>query len=284
MPNAKWTDGASDSCFVKKIGVEQALIEANGVSKKFYQSRLNRSIMVLDNISLSVRPSEFVSVVGTSGCGKTTLLHILAGLIEPSEGCVLVNGKPMVSGRESAMVFQNPALLPWRTVTKNISYGLECLKTDRSQARSRAESLLDFVGLSGFGLHYPYELSRGMQQRVSLARALAVDPEILLMDEPFASLDAQTREEMQRELLTIWEKTRKTVIFVTHQVSEAVFLSDRVVVLSGRPARVHAVIDIRLPRPRDISTRYSEVFQGCERQIRGFLGNEQGTAASRREL
>jgi NitT/TauT family transport system ATP-binding protein len=253
--------------------MEQARIEANGIGKKFFQARLNRSATVLENISLSVQPHEFVSIVGRSGCGKTTLLHIFAGLIEPSAGSVLVNGRAMRAGRESAIVFQNPALLPWRTVIKNISYGLECLKEDPRRARAKAEHLLNFVGLDGFGLHYPYELSRGMQQRVSLARALAVDPEILLMDEPFASLDAQTREDMQTELMAIWEKTRKTVIFVTHQVSEAVFLSDRVVVLSGMPARVGAFVDVPLPRPRDNSVRYSEPFRRCEQQIRTLLGN-----------
>jgi len=253
--------------------MEQARIEASGIGKKFFQARLNRSVTVLEKISLSVRPHEFVSIVGRSGCGKTTLLHIFAGLIEPSEGCVLVNGRAMIAGRESAIVFQNPALLPWRTVIKNISYGLECLKEDPRRARAKAEHLLDFVGLSGFALHYPYELSRGMQQRVSLARALAVDPEILLMDEPFASLDAQTREAMQTELMAIWEKTRKTVLFVTHQVSEAVFLSDRVVVLSGTPARVHSVIDVPLPRPRDDFVRYCEAFQKCEQRIRAVLSN-----------
>lgn len=256
--------------------MRQPLIEACGVSKKFYQVRLNRSIMVLDRVFLSVQPGEFVSIVGPSGCGKTTLLHLFAGLTQPSEGRVLFNGKPVVSGPQSAIVFQNPALLPWRTVKRNISYGLECLRVDARQAALKADSLLDFVGLSGFGLHYPYELSRGMQQRVSLARALAVDPEILLMDEPFASLDALTREAMQKELLTIWEKTHKTVVFVTHQVSEAVFLSDRVVVLAGSPARVHSTVDIHLSRPREPSVRYSDVFQRYERQVRALLGNEHG--------
>jgi NitT/TauT family transport system ATP-binding protein len=258
----------------------QALIEARGISKRFYQARLNRSTTVLEKIFLSIRPREFVSIVGTSGCGKTTLLHIFAGLIEPTEGRILVNGKPGTNGRDSAIVFQNPALLPWRTVNKNISYGLECMKSDSREARIKAESLLSLVGLDGFGLHYPYELSRGMQQRVSLARALAVDPEILLMDEPFASLDAQTREEMQTELLTIWEKTRKTVIFVTHLVSEAVFLSDRIVVLSGRPASVNSIIDVQLSRPRDGSVRYSECFQKCEQQIRAALSNERAATTT----
>jgi NitT/TauT family transport system ATP-binding protein len=251
----------------------QARVEAIQIGKSFYQLRLKRTVTVLKEISLSVLPGEFISIVGMSGVGKTTLLHILAGIAEPTEGQILLNGREMAAGRERAIVFQNPALLPWRTVIKNVSYGLECLKEDPHLTKSKAEQMLNLVNLGGFGLHYPHELSRGMQQRVSLARALAVDPDILLMDEPLASLDAPTREVMQRELILIWEKTKKTFIFVTHQVSEAVFLSDRVVVLAGVPARVHAVINVPLGRPRENGVRYSKPFKECEQQIRTLLGN-----------
>ena len=254
-----------------------AALVLKGISKWFYQPRLNRSTPVLATIDLTVRAREFISIVGPSGCDKTTLLHIVAGLLQPSGGQVLLNGKPVAGpGRDRAVVFQNAALLPWRTLVRNISYGLECLKVEHREALSRAESWLDFVGLNGFGLHYPHELSGGMQQRANLARELAVDPEVLLMDEPFASLDAQTREVMQGELLSIWERTRKTVVFVTHQISEAIYLADRVVVLSSRPARVQQVIEVDLPRPRDDSFRESTWFRECEGLIRDLLRNGTG--------
>lgn len=283
MLSATSIDGAPGKLSSRNREIKQAMIEARGISKTFLQARFKRSVAVLENIFLSVRQREFLSIVGPSGCGKTTLLHILAGLLSPSDGCVLINGKPVVPGRDSAIVFQNPALLPWRAVTNNISYGLECLKADSRQARSKAESLLELVGLVGFGHHYPHELSRGMQQRVSLARALAVDPEFLLMDEPFASLDPQTRDAMQRELLTIWERSQNTIIFVTHQVSEAVFLSDRVVVLSGSPGRVRSIVDVHLPRPRNPSVKYSEAFKEYEHHVQAFLGGDHRTAGSRSE-
>ncbi len=255
--------------------MDGATLKVERLSKWFHQARLDRDTAVLDSIDLAVRAGEFVCLVGPNGCGKTTLLHILAGLLQPSCGQVLVNSTAVASpGNDRAIVFQNAALLPWRTVVKNISYGLECLKLDRHEALLRAEAWMDFVGLNGFGLHYPHELSGGMQQKVNLARALAVDPDILLMDEPFSSVDAQTREFMQGELLSIWERTRKTVLFVTHQISEAVYLADRVVVLSARPARVREVIEVQLPRPRDDSCRQSTRFRECEGLIRKLLKTE----------
>jgi NitT/TauT family transport system ATP-binding protein len=249
-----------------------AKLEAIGVTKGFYQARLDRQTPVLDGIDLAAATGEFVSLVGPSGCGKTTLLHILDGLVAPTRGQVLVDGAPVSGpGRDRAIVFQDAALLPWRTVLRNIGYGLECLKADRREAAAAARAWLDLVGLRGFELHYPHELSGGMQQRVNLARALAVDPQILLMDEPFAALDAQTREAMQGELLAVWEQARKTVVFVTHQISEAIYLADRVVVMSARPARVREVIAVDLPRPRDDAARRSSWFRDCEAHVRALL-------------
>jgi NitT/TauT family transport system ATP-binding protein len=249
-----------------------AKLETIDLGKSFYQARLDRYTPVLDHLNLAVASGEFVSLVGPSGCGKTTLLNLLDGLTLPTEGQVLVAGAPVVGpGPDRALVFQEPALLPWRTVLGNIAYGLECLKTDRRQTTMRAQAWLQAVGLEGFGTHYPHELSGGMQQRVNLARALAVDPEILLMDEPFAALDAQTREMMQGELLSVWERTAKTVVFVTHQISEALYLADRVVVLSARPGRIREVIPVELPRPRDDSLRSTRWFQESEGYIRALL-------------
>src|SRR5262245_26531461 len=253
-----------------------ARLEAIGITKRFFQERLGRYSTVLEELNLAVGTGEFVSIIGTSGCGKTTLLNILDGLMAPTRGQVLVEGAPVSGpGRDRAMVFQEGALLPWRTVLRNVTYGLECLGTDRREARHAAERCLDLVGLRGFELHYPHELSGGMRQRVNLARALAVDPGILLMDEPFASLDAQTRETMQAELLAIWERTRKTVVFVTHQIGEAIYLSDRVLVLTGRPGQLHHVVNVDLPRPRDDGARQSQLFRDLEGYLRSLLRSDQ---------
>jgi NitT/TauT family transport system ATP-binding protein len=252
-----------------------ARLEAIGITKRFYQERLGRYTTVLEELNLAVGTGEFVSIVGTSGCGKTTLLHILDGLVPPTRGQILVEGAPVRGpGQDRAMVFQEDALLPWRTVLRNVTYGLECLGTDRREARRAAERCLELVGLGGFELHYPHELSGGMRQRVNLARALAVDPGILLMDEPFASLDAQTRETMQAELLAIWERTRKTVVFVTHQIGEAIYLSDRVLVLMGRPGRMQHVVNVDLPRPRDDGHRQSQCFRDLEGHLRSLLRSD----------
>ena len=243
-----------------------------GLSKVFYQDRLRRSTLILDEIDLAIAEREFVAVVGPSGCGKTTLLRIAAGLIPPSGGQVLVDGRPVFSpGRDRAMVFQDPALLPWRTVLGNMAYGVECLRVPAKRALESARPWLALVGLEGFEHHYPHEISGGMQQRVNLARALAVDPEILLMDEPFAALDAQTRETMQSELLAVWGRAPKTVVFVTHDIGEALYLADRVVVLTARPARVRDIVAVSLPRPRDHSLRRAACFLDWEDHIRHLL-------------
>jgi NitT/TauT family transport system ATP-binding protein len=242
------------------------------LGKEFEQPRLGRRITVLDDLTLAVGRGEFLALVGPSGCGKTTLLHVLDGLVPPTRGQVLIDGqRASALGRERAMVFQDAALLPWRTTVENIAYGLECLDVRRPDALAAARRWLTAVGLEGFGEHYPHELSGGMQQRVNLARALAVEPAILLMDEPFASLDAQTRETMQAEFLRIWARTAKTVVFVTHMISEALYLADRVVVLTGRPARVQETIAVELPRPRDHSVRRTAWFRDCEDHVRELL-------------
>jgi NitT/TauT family transport system ATP-binding protein len=223
---------------------------------------------VLRDISLSLNAGEFVTVIGASGSGKTSLLRIVDHLISADEGSVLIDGKKVDGpGGKLSFVFQRDSLLPWRTVVANVSYGLELRGVPKPQARDQAQAYVDLVGLGGFERYLPHQLSGGMRQRVNLARALAVEPDVLLMDEPFAALDAQTREMMQVELMRIWQETGKTVLFVTHQLDEAVFLADRVVVLSARPGSVREIIDIDIPRPRTIDTKRSEVFQQYVAQL-----------------
>lgn len=216
----------------------------------------------LRNVSLSVASGEFVALVGASGCGKTTLLRLVDGLVEPTAGEVLVDGRPVRGpGADRGFVFQQDSLFPWKTIRDNVSFGLRLQGRDPREQRERAARMLGLVGLADFGSYYPHELSGGMRQRANLARALAVDPEILLMDEPFASLDAQTRELMQLELLKIWNQAaRKTVLFVTHQIDEAVFLADRVVVLTVRPGRVREIVPLDLPRPRGFDVKRTPRF------------------------
>ena len=219
-------------------------LEAQAIRLAYPQPRTDTQLVALDGVNLSVMDGEFVAIVGPSGCGKTTFLSVVDGLIAATGGRVLVDGEVVTRpGPDRAVVFQDASLLPWRTVLGNVRYGLECLGVRGRNADARAEKLIALVGLTGFEHHYPHELSGGMQQRVNLARALVVDPKILLMDEPFASLDAQTRELMQEELTRIWAKARKTVLFITHQIDEAIYLADRVVVFSGRPDRIWGLID-----------------------------------------
>ena len=219
------------------------------------------NLSVLHDVSFAIDEGEFVSIVGPSGCGKSTLLSIVDGLNPATSGKVILDGKEVREpGYDRALVFQEPSLLPWRTVIANVTFGLECQNIPKKDAREKARSLISLVGLDGFAEAFPYQLSGGMQQRVNLARALAVDPEILLMDEPFAALDAQTRELMQVELLGVWQRTGKTVLFVTHQIDEAIYLSDRVIVFSGRPGRVADIIVPKLSRPRDLSVKHTPEF------------------------
>src|SRR4051812_33302299 len=221
-------------------------LEIDRLTKQYYVERDGRRNLALADVSLSVNEGEFMAIVGPSGCGKTTLLNIVAGLLPYDLGEVRIDGRRVTgAGTDRAVVFQHASLLPWRTISGNIRYGMELHKRfDRETMRQRTEYFVKLVGLTGFERHYPSEISGGMQQRVNLARALATDPVVLLMDEPFAALDAQTREHMQAELLKIWAEARKTVLFITHQINEAVFLADRVAVLSSRPGRVKDVFAI----------------------------------------
>jgi len=225
---------------------------------------------IFQNVNCSLRDGEFVSVVGPSGCGKTTMLRVINGLLPRTGGEILIDGKPSETlDHELVMgfVFQSASLLPWRTSLKNILLGLEGRRPERKESEQIARKYLELVGLSGFENHYPHELSGGMQQRVNLARALAVNPRILLMDEPFAALDAQTRNFMQLELLRIWRETRKTVIFVTHMISEAILLSDRVLVFSHRPGTIRSEFPVPLERPRRMEMRSDRTFIELENVV-----------------
>ena len=244
-------------------------LEVERLTKRYWQERDKREVLALEDVSVGVEDGEFTAIVGPSGCGKTTLLNIIAGLLPYSEGNVKIDGKKVSGpGIDRAVVFQHSSLLPWRTIVGNIRYGMEMQKRfDEATMRERAERFLKMVGLVGFERHYPRELSGGMQQRVNLARALAADPKVLLMDEPFAALDAQTREFMQAELLKIWSQARKTVLFITHQINEAVYLADRVVVMSARPGRVKDVFRIPFDRPRTLRLKRDPKFLEIEDAI-----------------
>ncbi len=229
-------------------------------------------IEALSHISLSVNNEEFICILGPSGCGKTTLLRIVAGLESASSGSVSVDGEPVTRpSPRMAMIFQEYSLYPWRTVEENVMLGLELRGMNKPDRMTAAEKFLDLVGLKGFEKRYPHELSGGMRQRVAVARALAIEPSILLMDEPFGALDAQTRNRMQHELLRIWEKTKKTILFVTHSVDEAVFLADRIVVLTQRPGRIKEIVTIPGARPRE---RTSEEFGQVRRHLLDMIREE----------
>ena len=231
-----------------------------GISKVFHRPN-KPSTEALRDINLTVKDGEFVAIVGASGSGKSTLLRIIDGLLAPSAGKVKLGGNVVDKpGRDRAMVFQQDSLLPWKTVIENVSYGLSLSGMRNRDAYPVAQRFIEVAGLKGFEQNFPHQLSGGMRQRVNVARALAVNPKILLLDEPFAALDAQTREIMQTELLSIWSKQKKTVVLITHQIDEAVFLSDRVVVFSARPGQIRADIKIDLPRPRSLEVKRSTEF------------------------
>jgi len=260
-------------------------LEAQDVCLDYLQPRTNTRLPALAGVDLKVMDGEFVSIVGPSGCGKTTFLSVVDGLIPASAGRVLVDGRAVTKpGPDRAVVFQDASLLPWRTVLGNVRYGLECLNVGAREAKERATHFIDMVGLSGFEHHYSYELSGGMQQRVNLARALVVDPKILLMDEPFASLDAQTREVMQEELLQIWLKAKKTVLFVTHQIDEAIYLSDRVIVFSGRPGMVKQSIPVTLERPRRLAVKREARFHAIEDAVWSLIEEDVRAERNRRSV
>ena len=224
-------------------------------------TRQNAATEVLRNVSLQVRPNEFICLVGPSGCGKTTLLRIIDGLIPANSGSVLIDGRVVTKpGSDRGFVFQQDSLFPWRSVLGNVRFGLEIQGVGRQEANRKAQHFIELVGLNEFQDHYPHELSGGMRQRANLARALAVGPDILLMDEPFAALDAQTREFMQAELLKIWNQEKKTVVFITHQIEEACFLADRVVVMGSRPGRIKEMLEIQIPRPRQLHVKRTPPF------------------------
>jgi len=241
-------------------------LSVRGLSKSF------GSLVALESVSLDVNEGEFISLVGPSGCGKTTLLRIVAGLDAADTGQVVIDGSSVSRpGTDRGFVFQADCLMPWRTVWRNAIFGNEISGRNDRAAASRTRDLLRLVGLGGFEQYYPWQLSGGMRQRANLARALAINPKVLLMDEPFSALDAQTREIMQTELLRIWETGRKTVLFITHQIDEAVFLSDRVVVLGRRPGRIREIVEIDLPRPRPFSIKRTPTFVGYVDHIWGMI-------------
>jgi NitT/TauT family transport system ATP-binding protein len=227
-----------------------AMIEIAGVSQRF-QTAGRQSHLAISDISLNIGEGAFVSILGPSGCGKSTLLYIVGGFVRPTSGIIKVKDKPVTGpGPDRGPVFQEFALFPWKTVMGNVTYGLRQQGVPRKDAEARGQRLIEMVGLKGFETFYPKELSGGMKQRVAIARTLAYNPAVLLMDEPFGALDAHTRTRLQNDLLNIWERDRKTVLFVTHAVDEAVFLSDKVVVMTRSPGRIKAIVDIDLPRPR----------------------------------
>lgn len=255
------------------------MIEVKNISKSYVTK--SGSVKAVEDVSFSVESGEFVSIIGPSGCGKTTLLKIIGGLLDPSSGEVLIGQqKPLhsLSQRKIGFVFQNPTLLKWRTARENVNLPVEIIQEHEMHGKNnpspRPEELLALVGLQGFYGSFPSELSGGMQQRVALARTLAFNPEVLLMDEPFGALDGLTRQNMQTELLRLWRKTKKTIIFVTHDISEAIFLADRVLVLSERPAKVVADIPIEMPRPRERSSKLTTQFLQYEETLWEYLGEK----------
>ncbi len=253
-------------------------LQTRNISKTFVRRR--QAVEVLRDVTIDIEASHFVSIVGASGCGKTTFLRIIDGLISPTSGEILIDGSPVAGpGLDRAFVFQQDALFPWRTVIDNVIFGLEVQRKSKRESTERAMEFIQLVGLSGFEYHFPHELSGGMRQRANLARALTVDPQVLLMDEPFASLDAQTREIMQSELLRIWRSNRRTVLFITHQIDEAVYLADKVIVMTARPGRIKAILDVDIPRPRQLSVKRTprflelvdEIWKMIEEEVKAAL-------------
>jgi NitT/TauT family transport system ATP-binding protein len=250
---------------------------------KVYVTRTGETVRALEDIRLAVAENEFVVLVGPSGCGKSTLLKLVGGLLSPSRGRIFLHGAPVTGPREDVgVVFQTPVLLHWRDVLSNVLFPLEILRRDLQAHRGKALELLRLVGLAGFETRHPRELSGGMQQRVAICRALIHDPTLLLMDEPFGALDALTRMEMSVELLRIWEERRKTILFVTHSISEAVLLADRVVVMSPRPGRIERIIPVKLPRPRAMAMESSPEFRDHADEIRDLIFGGRASGAGTR--
>jgi NitT/TauT family transport system ATP-binding protein len=257
------------------------MLDIARLSKSYgVESRGQHSLHVLDAISFTVPQNQFVCVLGASGCGKTTLLRIVAGLTEADSGTITFDGRPLAGpGQERSMVFQNYGLLPWRTVLGNVEFGLEVRGMPRDKRRAICQRYIERVGLKGFEQHFPHQISGGMQQRTALARAFSKDPKILLMDEPFAAVDMQTREMLQDELLKIWTSMQTTVLFVTHSIEEAIYLGDRVIVMGARPGRINADVVTGLPRPRvDADIKSSARFNDLRRIVRDALRHERAAA------
>jgi NitT/TauT family transport system ATP-binding protein len=257
-----------------------SVVSISGMTKTFPKG----NVTALQEIDLQIDAGEFVSLIGPSGCGKSTLLRIVGDLIQPTTGTIDVNGKAAHQARldhDYGIVFQDSVLFDWRTVAKNIALPLEMLGWERAKRKERVDEMLRLVELQGFGDHYPWQLSGGMQMRVAIARALAFEPPLLLMDEPFGALDEMTRERLNIELLEIWRRMSSTVVFVTHSISEAVFLSTRVVVMSPRPGRIAGVVDIDLPQPRTVDTRgephFFELVTAVRELLRGVGADEHGS-------
>jgi NitT/TauT family transport system ATP-binding protein len=245
-----------------------SVVQIKDVTKRFDETT------AVQGIDLEIEPGEFVSLIGPSGCGKSTLLRIIGDLIQPTSGAASVNGKPARQARidrDYGIVFQDAVLYDWRTVAKNIALPLELARWDRRRRTDKVKEMLELVELTGFESHYPWQLSGGMQQRVSIARALSFDPALLLMDEPFGALDEMTRERLNLELLRIWEASSSTIVFVTHSIPEAVFLSTRVAVMSARPGRISAIVDVDLPYPRTARTREEPRFFELVTEVRERL-------------
>jgi NitT/TauT family transport system ATP-binding protein len=250
-----------------------SVISIHNVNKIFNQGTAEE-VIALKDINLEIKPGEFISLIGPSGCGKSTLLRLIADLGQPSSGTVTVNGKTPAQARLSrdyGFVFQAATLYEWRTIQKNVQLPLEIMGYAAAEREKRTQKMLELVELSKFANHYPWQLSGGMQQRASIARALAFEPQLLLMDEPFGALDEFTRDRMNMELLRIWRQTNITIVFVTHSIAEAVFLSNRVVVMSARPGQVKAVIEVDLPRPRVFETREEPAYYNTITQVRESL-------------
>lgn len=255
----------------------KVVVEAQGMSKVFGSG--DAQVRALEDITLEIGSGEFISLIGPSGCGKSTLLRLIGDLVSPTTGSLLINGKPPQQARldrDYGIVFQSATLLDWRTVSKNVELPLEIMDID--ERGETASKMLELVQLEDFEDHYPWQLSGGMQQRVAIARALVFEPSLLLMDEPFGALDEMTRELMQQEVLRIWEETDTTILFVTHSIPEAVFLSNRVVVMSPRPGRISDIIETGLPHPRDEDTRESQQYYDKITEVREALRRQEATA------
>ena len=257
---------------------ETLALKARDVQMTYRDQATGDELLAIERVDLDIADGEFVCIVGPSGCGKSTFLKIVNGLLPTFSGTIEIAKAD--SGRDHAMVFQDSSLFPWYTILNNVAYGLVCAGVRKKEAKDRARPFIEMVGLKGFEDKYPYQLSGGMQQRANLARALTVDPEILLMDEPFAALDAQTRELMQLELLRIWNNANKTVLFITHQIDEAVYLADRVVVMSRRPGRILDDIRIEIPRPRDLDVKRTPEFAHYTEQVWNLISGQLGPQLS----